>query len=125
MTCPARRLDPEDDPGERDLYGFFVQGEFPFSAGVVLDAPESRFDLTTVEEVMTPAFYSVPPDLRVYEPADYQARGRIQRAVAVEDGRLTGIVTALDVLRAVAEGRLGGQWRHPTHNPFVPRGPRG
>jgi len=64
--------------------------------------------MTTVEEIMTPAFYSVRPDLPVTELADYLARGRIQRAVVVEGGRLIGIVTALDVLRAVADGRLGG-----------------
>lgn len=101
--------DPEDDPGELDAHGFFVPDELPFSARSVLEAvPESRFDLTTVEEIMTPAFYSVRPDLPVPELADYLARGRIQRAVVVEDGRLIGIVTALDVLRAVADGRLGG-----------------
>ncbi len=101
--------DPEDDPGERDPYGFFLPEESPFSARAVLDAaPESRFDTTTVEEIMTPAFYSVRPDMRVPELADYLARGRIQRAVVVEDGRLVGIVTALDVLRAVADGRLEG-----------------
>ncbi|MDE2761410.1 MAG: CBS domain-containing protein [Gemmatimonadota bacterium] len=101
--------DPEDDPGELDAYGFFVPEELPFSARSVLNAvPESRFDMTTVEEIMTPAFYSVRPDLPVTELADYLARGRIQRAVVVEDGRLIGIVTALDVLRAVADDRLGG-----------------
>ena len=58
--------DPEDDPGELDAHGFFVPDELPFSARSVLEAvPESRFDLTTVEEIMTPAFYSVRPDLPV------------------------------------------------------------
>lgn len=103
------RDDPEDDPGELDAHGFFVPDELPFSARSILEAvPESRFDMTTVEEIMTPAFYSVRPDLPVPELADYLARGRIQRAVVVEDGRLIGIVTALDVLRAVADGSLGG-----------------
>jgi CBS domain-containing protein len=33
-------------------------------------------------------------------------RGRIHRAVVVEQGRLVGIVTSADVLRAVAQERV-------------------
>lgn len=106
----ALDVDPEDDPEEPDPYGFFLPEDSSFSAHGVLDAvPESPFDTTTVEEIMTPAFYSVSPDLPVPELADYLARGRIQRAVVVENGRLAGIVTASDVLRAVADGSLLAQ----------------
>ena len=102
--------DPDDEPREPDPYGFFLPEESPFAAHGVLDTvPESQFDMTTVEEIMTPAFYAVPPELPVPELADYLARGRIQRAVVVQDGRLVGIVTASDVLRAVADGSLLGQ----------------
>ena len=88
-------------------------GDMPVNAfahqGVVDPEPESQFDLTTVEEIMTPAFYAVPADMPVTDLADYLVRGRIQRAVVVEDGRLTGIVTASDIMRAVADGSLLGQ----------------
>ena len=102
--------DPDDDPGEPDHYGFFLPEESPFAAHRVLDTVlESQFDKTKVEEIMTPAFYAVPPDLPVPELANYLARGRIQRAVVAQDGRLVRIVTASDVLRAVADGSLFGR----------------
>ncbi len=43
-------------------------------------------DIMQTEETMTPAFYAVPSDLPVRDLADYLVRGRIQRAVVVEDG---------------------------------------
>lgn len=101
----ARLFDEEDDAGAPD--GFFLPEETAFSARDLLDGiPESRFDTMTVEEIMTPMSYSVPSDMPVPELADYLARGRIQRAVVVDGGRLVGIVTASDVLRAVADGRV-------------------
>ena len=113
---PARfesgdRLDPDGDldadDGDHDPFGFFLPEESAFSAHGLLDAePEGQFDTTTVEEIMTSVSYSVTPDMPVQDLADYLARGRIQRAVVVENGRLVGIVTAIDVLRAVAEGNL-------------------
>lgn len=105
------RPDPDGDPaadaGGPDPFGFFLPEESAFSAHGLLDAgPEGQFDTTTVEEIMTSVSYSVSPDMPVQDLADYLARGRIQRAVVVENGHLVGIVTAIDVLRAVAEGNL-------------------
>jgi CBS domain-containing protein len=42
----------------------------------------------------------------VKELADFLIRGRIHRAVVVEGERLVGIVTTMDVLRALAEDRI-------------------
>ncbi|MDE2795877.1 MAG: CBS domain-containing protein [Gemmatimonadota bacterium] len=105
------RLDPDEDPDAdaraHDPFGFFLPEESAFSAHGLLDAePEGQFDTTTVAEIMTSVSYSVTPDMPVQDLADYLARGRIQRAVVMENGRLVGIVTAIDVLRAVAEGNL-------------------
>ena len=106
---PDEGPDPDADTGDHDPFGFFLPEESAFSAHGLLDAaPESQFDTTTVEEIMTSVSYSVNPDLPVPELAEYLSRGRIQRAVVVENGRLVGIVTASDVLRAVADGSLPG-----------------
>ncbi|MDE2877084.1 MAG: CBS domain-containing protein [Gemmatimonadota bacterium] len=99
--------DGDADAGDHDPFGYFLPEESAFSAHGLLDAePQGRFDTTTVAEIMTSVSYSVTPDMPVQNLADYLARGRIQRAVVVENGRLVGIVTAIDVLRAVAEGNL-------------------
>ncbi len=99
----ARLPDPDAEPEEPDPYGFFLPEDTPFSARSFLDAlPESDFDTMTVGEIMTPVTFSVPPDMTLAQLADFLVRGRIHRAVVVEEDKLLGIVTSNDVLRAVA-----------------------
>jgi len=100
--------DPEDDDYTGpDPYGFFLPEDTPFSEGALLaDVPESRLDATGVEDIMTPVSFTVSPGDPVEELCAFLVRGRIHRAVVVENGDLVGIVTSADVLRAVAEGRL-------------------
>jgi len=103
----GRIEDPDGEPVERDPFGFFLPEDSPFSAQSFLDAlPESDFDTVTVGEIMTPVSFSVPPETSLPELAEFLVRGRIHRAVVVENGRLVGIVTSNDLLRAVADGRL-------------------
>jgi CBS domain-containing protein len=64
-------------------------------------------ETTTVEDIMTPVTFTVEPDTPVAELCGFLVRGRIHRAVVVKNKRLEGIVTSADVLRAVADGRLG------------------
>lgn len=52
----------------------------------------------TVRDVMTPVVFQVSDDVRVDEVADTMARGRIHRVVVTSDGRVTGIVSALDLV---------------------------
>lgn len=56
-----------------------------------------------VSDIMTPAVFSVPSTATVSELARFLLRGRIHRALVVDDGMLVGIVSAFDVLKAVAE----------------------
>ena len=60
----------------------------------------------TVGEAMSRGVRSVQPDLSVAEAAAYMLKERIHRAVVLENAELVGIVTATDVMRAVAERRL-------------------
>ena len=100
--------DSEDEPADADPYGFFLPEDSPFTSRRFLDyLPESDFDTVPVRQLMTPVSFSVEPGTSVTELAEFLVRGRIHRAVVVEDDRLVGIVTSNDVLRAVAEGRLG------------------
>ena len=101
---PDPDVDEEPDP---DPYGFFLPEDSPFSGERLLEQfTESEFDAALVSDIMTPVAFTVTPGTSVTELADFLVRGRIHRAVVVEDGRLQGLVSSADVLRAVADGRL-------------------
>jgi predicted transcriptional regulator len=59
----------------------------------------------TVGEAMTPAVWAVRPGDAVVEAARVMLAREVHRVVVLdEDGELAGILTAMDVLRAVVEG---------------------
>jgi CBS domain-containing protein len=60
----------------------------------------------TVAEAMSRGVRSVRPGLSAADAAAYMLKERIHRAVVLEEGELVGIVTATDIMRAVAERRL-------------------
>ena len=60
----------------------------------------------TVAEAMSRSVRAVQPDLGVADAAAYMLKARIHRAVVLEKGMLVGIVTATDIMRAVAERRI-------------------
>ncbi len=55
-----------------------------------------------MREIMTPANFYIHPDSDLRELAAFLLRGRIHRALVMEDDRLVGIVTTVDLLRTVA-----------------------
>ena len=55
-----------------------------------------------VEDIMTPAAFSVHPDDTIAQLARFLLRGRIHRALVVDKAKLVGIVTTFDILNAVA-----------------------
>ena len=104
--------DPEVDEDDVDLsgdpYGFFLPEDTPYNGQRFLEEWSSgEFDTVPVADIMTPVSFSVSPDTPVAELCQFLVRGRIHRAVVAEREELVGIVTSADVLRAVADGRLG------------------
>ena len=78
-------------------------GETPWTDEVLETESELRlFDRHRVAEIMTPGRFSVRPDFSVPQLARFLLRCRIHRALVMENGELQGIVTSVDVLRAVA-----------------------
>lgn len=63
-------------------------------------------DAHAVDEVMTRNAVTLAPNDSVTSAAALMQRRAIHRIVVVENGTLVGIVSALDVARAVAEHRL-------------------
>ncbi|HEX7243670.1 MAG TPA: CBS domain-containing protein [Longimicrobiaceae bacterium] len=63
--------------------------------------PEAGLDACTVRDIMTSMAFTVSPADPLADVAQVLLRGRIHRALVVEEGELLGIVTPFDVLRAV------------------------
>jgi CBS domain-containing protein len=62
-----------------------------------------------VKDVMTPVVFQTDSDTPLDEVADMMVQGHIHRVVVTKDGAVTGIVSALDLVRALRDlmrGRL-------------------
>jgi CBS domain-containing protein len=106
---PALDQELGDDAAaeEPDPYGFFLPEDSPFLGQRFIEQlPESDFDTVLVQDIMTPVSFTVGPATTLADLCDFLVRGGIHRAVVVEGGTLLGIVTSVDVLRAVAERRV-------------------
>jgi CBS domain-containing protein len=58
-------------------------------------------DGLTVREIMTPLIFKVTEEATLAEMADTMIGGRIHRLLITRDERLVGIVTTLDMLKAI------------------------
>lgn len=56
-----------------------------------------------VRDIMTPMIYSVGENTSIQEVADTMIKGRIHRVFVTSGEKLTGIVTALDMLQVVRD----------------------
>lgn len=73
------------------------------------DRPEwNVLEETTVAELMTRAVHSIPADAGIREAAREMLDAGVRRLLVVEDGRLVGVVSSTDVMKAVAEHGIGG-----------------
>ena len=67
------------------------------------DTLASALESLTVRAIMTPAAFVVAPDMPVAEVARQLHETGIRTAFVVDHGRLSGVVSAFDLLRAVAQ----------------------
>lgn len=71
------------------------------------DSPEAAvLDERTVSDVMTRGVHGLPPGAKVRDAAAYMLEHGIHRVLVLEKGKLIGMVTTTDVVRAVAERGL-------------------
>lgn len=59
-----------------------------------------------VRDAMSERVLAVPPDAPLREVARRMADERVHRLLVLEDGALRGLVSSLDLARAVAEGNI-------------------
>ncbi len=62
----------------------------------------------TAGEIMTRSVVSLPPATEAQEAARYMLRTGVRRVLVMEDGRLVGVATTTDMLKAVAQHGLAG-----------------
>jgi acetoin utilization protein AcuB len=67
--------------------------------------------MVTVEEAMTPIVYTVAPEAPLDVVAAYMAEHKLGSAVVLRGGKVAGVFTAVDALRALAEV-LHGRYKH-------------
>ncbi|MBC7293004.1 MAG: CBS domain-containing protein [Thermoleophilia bacterium] len=60
---------------------------------------------TKVSDVMTKEVITVSPDASIHDAATLMADHKVNRLPVVEEGRLIGIVTRGDIVRAIAESK--------------------
>jgi CBS domain-containing protein len=56
-----------------------------------------------VRDIMTPLIFSVSENATIGEMADVMIKGRIHRLIVTRDDQVVGIVTTLDLLRALRD----------------------
>jgi CBS domain-containing protein len=73
----------------------------------------------TVGEVMTRTVCAVAPSADAYTAADYMVRAGVHRLLVMDGEKLEGILSSLDIVRAVALHRLVASPEHrtPSHAP--------
>ncbi len=67
------------------------------------DSFESVLMGRQVMDIMTPMVFSVSPDMPITELAGTLHEARLHRAFVVDHGRLSGVVSTFDVMRAAAQ----------------------
>jgi CBS domain-containing protein len=100
-----------DDEGEPSTKYFSVLWEgLNLRDALIAETGEPTWDALddhTIVEAMTRApVHSMPSDASVDAAADYMRRAEIHRILVMDGGKLVGMVSTMDVVKAVASHRL-------------------
>lgn len=105
--------DPDDDEELESAISQEMLDEWSQGADSIVDdtSPSGRtlLDQHTVEEAMTQNVFSVAPDSSVRAAAALMRKHEIHRVIVMQGRKLAGIVSALDVTRAVCDKGIAGQ----------------
>lgn len=125
---PAQELEEWDEPtewveGEEPPAAFFSELWSDVGADVLerfaaVGGPEwDQLEEHTVGEAMSPSLCRIAPTALVYAAAEQMIRAGVHRLVVMDGKRLVGIVSSMDIVRAVAQRRLvaAGPVSHASH----------
>ncbi len=94
------RFDRESAPASAAQVPYYYRdGESELPRGFQIEDPE----FTRVKAVMTPAVLTGDEETPVKELAETMLKKHIHRVVITKDGHLKGIVTSMDLLKALLE----------------------
>ena len=108
------RVSDEDEADEdvRSSMSDEIMDEWVHSSDGLIDdmSPDEKslLDQHTVEEAMTRDVYSIKSGASVKSAASMMRQRGIHRVLVIDENRLAGIVTALDIARAVSERGIAG-----------------
>ncbi len=94
---PVGFFEIRDEDGDADLTELLE---------IVREGRRDGLDERLVEDVMTPSLFAMPSSSDVPAVADYMRRTGVHRILIVDDGQLVGIVSTMDIVRAVADHKL-------------------
>lgn len=89
----------------RSPYYHLLEYERPDENPEDEDLPEEILDNTSVALAMTPMTITVSPQTRIVEIARVMVKERIHRVLVTEKFKIIGLVSSMDVLKAIAELR--------------------
>lgn len=69
---------------------------------------QQLFQETFVRDIMTSPALAIAPELDLKEAAQRMLDTGVHRLFVISDDRVVGVISATDILRAVATGQLGG-----------------
>jgi CBS domain-containing protein len=95
-----------DSPLEGEFFAYYVTpaGGFVDMRDHIRELPGNAFEGYRVEDIMTAAPVTLGPEATLAEAARLLRDKNVRRALVVSSGKLVGIVTATDILNAVAKG---------------------
>jgi CBS domain-containing protein len=70
------------------------------------DARTTLLESTLAQDIMTPHALTIEPDADVREAAREMLYAEVHRLFVVQHGRLIGVISTSDIVRAVATGKL-------------------
>ena len=109
---------PEDDTGAEEMLRFYDDSVAELSD--IVESPgllHDDLDDRTIGEIMTQNVIAIGPEAPLTNAAIVMMRNRIHRVLVIDRGSLIGIMTATDLLRTLADHRIG-------HNTFTFGPPR-
>ena len=65
-------------------------------------ARETVLEKTAVRDIMTPEPLTISPDAEVSEAAQRMLEADVHRLIVIAEGRIVGVISATDIVRAVA-----------------------
>lgn len=104
---------PEWTEGDDSPAAYFTEMWSDAGADVeerIEDAGSPEWDALsehTVAEAMTAEVCALPPTATVVAAADYMRRANVHRIIVLDHGHLVGVLSAMDIARAIGEGKLG------------------